>query len=134
MSRIRVLVTDDSAFMRQVVTRALEADSRFEVVGAAGSGAEAIELCRKLRPDVVTMDFNMPGMNGAEATRHIVSERPTPVVMLSAHTQQGAKETLLALDAGAVDFVPKPSGHGRDKSIIWMVQSGVGLALLPPLR
>lgn len=111
MSRIRVLVTDDSAFMRQVVTRALEGDSRFEVVGAAGSGAEAIELCRKLRPDVVTMDFNMPGMNGADATRAIVSERPTPVVMLSAHTQQGAKETLQALDAGAVDFVPKPSGE-----------------------
>ncbi len=111
MSRIRVLVTDDSAFMRQVVTRALEGDARFEVVGTAGSGAEAIEQCRKLRPDVVTMDFNMPGMNGAEATRAIVSERPTAVVMLSAHTQQGAKETLQALDAGAVDFVTKPSGE-----------------------
>jgi len=111
VSRIRVLVTDDSAFMRQVVTRALEGDARFEVVGTAGSGAEAIEQCRKLRPDVVTMDFNMPGMNGAEATRAIVAERATPVVMLSAHTQQGAKETLLALEAGAVDFVPKPAGE-----------------------
>ncbi len=111
MSRIRVLVTDDSAFMRQVVTRALESDARFEVVGTAGSGAEAVEQCRKLRPDVVTMDFNMPGMNGDEATRLIVAERPVPIVMLSAHTQQGAKETLQALDAGAVDFVTKPSGE-----------------------
>lgn len=111
MSRIRVLVTDDSAFMRQVVTRTLESDARFEVVGTAGSGAEAVEQCRKLRPDVVTMDFNMPGMNGDEATRLIVAERPVPVVMLSAHTQQGAKETLQALDAGAVDFVAKPNGE-----------------------
>jgi two-component system chemotaxis response regulator CheB len=111
VSRIRVLVTDDSAFMRQVVTRALESDARFEVVGTAGSGAEAVEQCRKLKPDVVTMDFNMPGMNGAEATRAILAERALPVVMLSAHTQQGAKETLQALDAGAVDFVPKPSGE-----------------------
>lgn len=111
MSRIRVLVTDDSAFMRQVVTRTLEADGRFEVVGAAGSGAEAVELCRSLRPDVVTMDFNMPGMNGAQATRAILAERALPIVMLSAHTQQGAKETLEALAAGAVDFVAKPSGE-----------------------
>jgi two-component system chemotaxis response regulator CheB len=111
VSRIRVLVTDDSAFMRQVVTRALEGDARFEVVGTASSGAEAVEQCRKLRPDVVTMDFNMPGMNGAEATRAIVAERATPIVMLSAHTQQGAKETLQALGAGAVDFVTKPNGE-----------------------
>jgi len=111
VSRIRVLVTDDSAFMRQVLTRTLEGDSRFEVVGTAGSGAEAIEQCRKLRPDVVTMDFNMPGMNGAQATRAILAERAVPVVMLSAHTEQGAKETLQSLEAGAVDFVTKPSGE-----------------------
>jgi two-component system chemotaxis response regulator CheB len=97
--------------MRQVVTRALESDGRFEVVGAAASGAEAVRLCRELGPQVVTMDFNMPGMNGAEATRAIMSERALPIVMLSAHTQQGAKETLEALAAGAVDFVTKPSGE-----------------------
>jgi two-component system chemotaxis response regulator CheB len=111
VSRIRVLITDDSAFMRQVVTRALESDARFEVVGTASSGAEAIEQSRKLRPDVVTMDFNMPGMNGAEATRALMRERALPVVMLSAHTAQGAKETLQALEAGAVDFVTKPNGE-----------------------
>lgn len=97
--------------MRQVVTRALESDPRFEVVGTAASGAEALEQCRKLRPDVVTMDFNMPGMNGAEATRALMKERAVPVVMLSAHTAQGAQETLQALDAGAIDFVTKPSGE-----------------------
>ena len=140
MSRIRVLVTDDSAFMRQVVTRTLESDARFEVVGAAGSGAEAIEQCRKLRPDVVTMDFNMPGMNGAEATRAILAERAVPVVMLSAHTQQGAKETLQALAAGAVDFVTKPSGEvsatlGEAKAELiekLIAASGANLALLTP--
>jgi two-component system, chemotaxis family, protein-glutamate methylesterase/glutaminase len=142
VSRIRVLVTDDSAFMRQVVTRALEADSRFEVVGAASSGAEAIELCKKLRPDVVTMDFNMPGMNGAEATRAIVTERPTPVVMLSAHTAQGAKETLQALDAGAVDFVTKPSGEvsahlGEAKALLLdklVAAAGANVTALAPRR
>jgi two-component system, chemotaxis family, protein-glutamate methylesterase/glutaminase len=140
VSRIRVLVTDDSAFMRQVVTRALEADARFEVVGVASSGAEAVELCRKLLPDVVTMDFNMPGMNGAQATRAILAQRVTPVVMLSAHTQQGAKETLQALEAGAVDFVTKPNGEvsahlGDAKSELiekLLAASGANVAALTP--
>ena len=138
MSRVRVLVTDDSAFMRQVVTRTLETDSRFEVVGTASSGAEAIEQCRTLRPDVVTMDFNMPGMNGAQATRAILAERAVPIVMLSAHTQQGAKETLQALEAGAVDFVTKPSGEvsttlGEVKTELiqkLLAASGANLSLL----
>jgi two-component system chemotaxis response regulator CheB len=142
VSRIRVLVTDDSAFMRQVVTRALEGDGRFEVVGTASSGTEAIEQCRKLRPDVVTMDFNMPGMNGAEATRAILAERAVPVVMLSAHTQQGAKETLQALAAGAVDFVTKPSGEvsatlGDAKAELTeklLVAAGANVAALAPRR
>ena len=141
MSRVRVLVTDDSAFMRQVVTRALEGDSRFEVVGAAASGEEAVEQCRALRPDVVTMDFNMPGMNGAEATRAIMAERPVPVVMLSAHTAQGAKETLQALEAGAVDFVTKPSGEvsahlGEAKAELiekLLAAAGANVAALAPL-
>ncbi len=97
--------------MRQVVTRALESDARFEVVGTAASGEEALDQCRALRPDVVTMDFNMPGMNGAQTTRALLAERAVPVVMLSAHTTDGAKETLQALGAGAVDFVTKPSGE-----------------------
>lgn len=140
MSRVRVLVTDDSAFMRQVVTRALEGDARFEVVGTAASGEDAVEQCRALRPDVVTMDFNMPGMNGAEATRAILAERPVPVVMLSAHTAQGAKETLQALNAGAVDFVTKPSGEvsahlGEAKAALiekLLAAAGANVAALVP--
>lgn len=109
--KIRVLVVDDSAFMRVAVKRVLESDERFEVVGQAKDGADAVVQARALKPDVITMDFNMPRMNGAEAVRAILAERPQPVVMLSAHTQKGAVETLEALSAGAVDFVTKPDGE-----------------------
>ncbi len=109
--RIRVLVVDDSAFMRTAVARTLGADSRIEIVGHAKDGAEAVTEVARLRPDVVTMDFNMPKLTGAEAIRLIFRDRPVPVVMLSAHTLDGARETLEALEAGAVDFVPKPAGE-----------------------
>ncbi len=107
----RVLVVDDSAFMRAAVTRLLSQDPRYEVVGQAADGAEAVALARVLAPDLVTMDFAMPGMDGAAATRAILAERATPIVMLSAHTRAGARETLAALAAGAVDFVTKPDGE-----------------------
>ncbi len=110
-ARIRVLVVDDSAFMRGLITRMLEREPAMEVVGQAGDGASAVTMAVEHRPDVVTMDFNMPGLNGAEATRAILRERATPVVMLSAHTREGAAETIEALAAGAVDFVQKPSGE-----------------------
>ncbi|MBN2191885.1 MAG: chemotaxis-specific protein-glutamate methyltransferase CheB [Polyangiaceae bacterium] len=109
--RLRVLVVDDSAFMRTAVSRLLAQDSRFEVVGQAGDGEQALGLARALEPDLLTMDFNMPGMDGAAATRAILAERPVPIVMLSAHTRTGARETLAALAAGAVDFVTKPDGE-----------------------
>lgn len=109
--RVRVLVVDDSAFMRTAVARTLGADSRIEIVGHAKDGAEAVSEVARLRPDVVTMDFNMPKMTGAEAIRAIFRDRPVPVVMLSAHTLDGAQETLEALEAGAVDFVTKPAGE-----------------------
>lgn len=109
--RIRVLVVDDSAFMRTAVARTLGADSRIEIVGHAKDGAEAVTEVARLRPDVVTMDFNMPKMTGVEAIRAIFRDRPVPIVMLSAHTMDGAQETLEALEAGAVDFVTKPAGE-----------------------
>lgn len=109
--KIRVLVVDDSAFMRIAVKRTLEGDPGIEVIGQGKDGAEAVQLVESLKPDVVTMDFNMPRMNGVEALRAIFAKRPVPVIMLSAHTQQGAQETLDALAAGAVDFVPKPDGE-----------------------
>lgn len=109
--KIRVLVVDDSAFMRIAVKRTLEGDPGIEVIGQGKDGAEAVQLVEALKPDVVTMDFNMPRMNGVEALRAIFAKRPVPVIMLSAHTQEGAQETLDALAAGAVDFVPKPDGE-----------------------
>ena len=108
---IKVLVVDDSLFMRQAVRRILQTDHRVIVVGEAKDGTEAIEMVARLGPNVVTMDFNMPGMTGAEAVRQIMARRPTPIVMLSAVTRAGAAETLEALAAGAVDFLPKPSGE-----------------------
>jgi two-component system chemotaxis response regulator CheB len=105
------LVVDDSAFMRGAVARLIGQDPRFFVVGQARDGNEAVALADSLAPDVITMDFNMPGMNGAEATRAILAKKPIPIVMLSAHTRQGAKETAEALTAGAVDFVAKPTGE-----------------------
>ncbi len=108
---LRVLVVDDSTFMRGAVARLLGSDPRFEVCGEAKDGLEAVKLASELRPNVITMDFNMPGLNGAEATRRILAEHPVPIVMLSAHTHAGAAETVDALAAGAVDFVEKPDGE-----------------------
>jgi two-component system chemotaxis response regulator CheB len=111
VTRIRVLIADDSAFMRAAVARLLGADDRFEVVGQAKDGLDAVALAASLSPDVITMDFNMPGVNGAEATRRILAARPVGIVMLSAHTADGARETIEALAAGAIDFVTKPGGE-----------------------
>lgn len=108
---IRVLIVDDSLFMRAAIKKILEGDARLQVVGVAKDGAEAVDRAAELRPDVITMDFNMPRMDGAAAVRAIMAKRPTPVVMLSAHTRDGARETFEALAAGAVDFLPKPSGE-----------------------
>lgn len=108
--KVRVLICDDSLFMRAAIAKTL-ASGPFEVVGQAKDGNDALAQLPKLQPDVVTMDFNMPGMNGADTVRAIMATRPTPVVMFSAHTKQGAKETFDALAAGAVDFVTKPAGE-----------------------
>ncbi len=110
VKRIRVLIVDDSLFMRAAIAKTLAAGP-FDVVGQAKDGKGALELVGKLLPDVITMDFNMPGMNGAETVRALMQLHPTPVVMFSAHTTQGARETFDALAAGAVEFVAKPSGE-----------------------
>ncbi|HTE51179.1 MAG TPA: chemotaxis response regulator protein-glutamate methylesterase [Kofleriaceae bacterium] len=109
--KLRVLVVDDSLFMRAAIARLLTDDGRFEVIGQAKDGEEAVARAVQLGPDVITMDFNMPRLNGAEAVREIMTRRPTPVIMFSAHTRQGARETFEALSAGAVDFVSKPAGE-----------------------
>ncbi|MEW5954401.1 MAG: chemotaxis response regulator protein-glutamate methylesterase [Bacillota bacterium] len=107
--QIKVLIVDDSVLIRRLIARALEAEKDFKVAGNAANGQEALSLVRSLRPDVVTMDVEMPVMDGLEALRRLMRESPVPVVMLSAHTTEGARVTMEALSAGAVDFVAKPS-------------------------
>lgn len=108
--KVRVLVVDDSALMRKKVSDMINTDESCEVVATARNGEEAVRVVAALKPDVVTMDVELPRMNGVTALRHIMKETPTPVVMLSALTQEGAASTLRCLEYGAVDFVPKPSG------------------------
>ncbi len=110
-AKIKVMIVDDSLFMRGAIKKILESDKHFEVVGQASDGAMAVQRVAKLNPDVITMDFNMPIMNGVEAVRRIMAQHPTPIVMLSAHTTEGARETIEALEHGAVDFITKPSGE-----------------------
>lgn len=103
----RVLVVDDSGFFRRRIVEMLEADARIKVVGVAVNGREAVDQVASLKPDVVTMDIEMPVMDGITAVRHIMATQPTPVLMFSSLTREGAQATLDALDAGAVDFLPK---------------------------
>ena len=106
---IRVLVVDDSAFMRRVVSEAIAAQADMEVAGVAINGLDALVKVEHLQPDVVTLDVEMPDMDGLTALRHLMARYPRPVVMLSTMTQEGAVTTLRALSIGAVDFVAKPS-------------------------
>ena len=106
---IRALVVDDSALMRKVVRDILNSDSSIEVIGTAHNGKDGIDKAYKLKPDIITMDVEMPIMDGIEAVKHIMVKNPTPVVMLSALTSKDAKITLEALSAGAIDFICKPS-------------------------
>lgn len=106
---IRLLVADDSALMRRLLVDLFQAEGDFEVV-VARDGEEALNLLAEVRPDVITLDVQMPGMNGLACLDRIMVLRPTPVVMVSSVTRQGADETIRALELGAVDVVPKPGG------------------------
>lgn len=106
-NKIRALVVDDSAFMRGVITKMLESDKEIEVIGTAKNGLEAIEKVEALKPDVMTLDIEMPVMNGLDALKHIMEKNPLPVIMFSALTQEGAEITLEALTIGAADFIAK---------------------------
>ena len=102
-----VLIVDDSRFFRRHLSDIINANPNFNVVGCAENGIQAVEMATKLKPDVITMDYEMPGMDGVTAVRNIMRENPTPILMLSSLTYEGARVTFDAFEAGALDFLPK---------------------------
>ncbi len=104
---LNVLIVDDSAFMRNTLSSMISSDPELKVVGTARDGIEAVEKVSSLKPDIVTMDIEMPKMDGIEALKHIMAKTPVPVIMVSSLSTESAKATLHALEIGAVDFIPK---------------------------
>src|SRR5256884_9412821 len=105
-----VLVVDDSSFMRKVVEGIFSGDDQLQVVGNAKDGREAVAMAESLKPDVITMDINMPHVDGLQATAEIMTTNPKPIVIVSSESREGAASTLRALELGAIEFVAKPSG------------------------
>src|ERR1700746_2477890 len=107
--KIRVLVVDDSTFMRKVLENIYSSDEQLQVVGTAKDGREAVTMAESLKPDVITMDINMPHVDGLQATAEIMTTNPKPIVIVSSESREGAASTLRALELGAIEFVAKPS-------------------------
>ncbi len=107
--KFRVLIVEDSAFMRKVLETIFNADDLLQVVGHAKDGREAVSLAESLKPDVITMDINMPHVDGLQATAEIMTTNPRPIVIVSSESREGAASTLRALELGAIEFVAKPS-------------------------
>jgi two-component system, chemotaxis family, protein-glutamate methylesterase/glutaminase len=107
--KFRVLIVDDSAFMRKVLETIFNADDQLQVIGHAKDGREAVSLAESLKPDVITMDINMPHVDGLQATAEIMTTNPRPIVIVSSESREGAASTLRALELGAIEFVAKPS-------------------------
>ncbi len=136
---VRVLVVDDSRFFRRRVTEMLESDPQIRVIDSAENGSEAVQKAARLKPDVITMDVEMPVMDGITATRKIMSASPTAILMFSSLTTDGAKATFDALDAGAVDFLPKrfeDISNDRDEArrVLCEQVRAVGARRRPPPR
>ena len=107
--KIRVLVVDDSTFMRKVLENIYSSDDQLQVVGSAKDGREAVSMAESLKPDVISMDINMPHVDGLQATAEIMTTNPKPIVIVSSESKEGAASTLRALELGAIEFVAKPS-------------------------
>jgi len=107
LNTIKVIIVDDSAFMRKSLSIMLSSDTEIEIIGTAKNGLEGFEMVKKLKPDLVTLDIEMPVMDGLTALKKIMAESPTAVLMVSSLTTEGADTTIQALEAGAVDFIPK---------------------------
>ncbi|MCK6262680.1 chemotaxis response regulator protein-glutamate methylesterase [Vibrio sp. ZSDE26] len=128
---IKVLVVDDSSFFRRRVSEIINSESRLEVMDVAVNGKEAVEKAKKLKPDVITMDIEMPVMDGITAVKQIMAVCPTPILMFSSLTHDGAKATLDALDAGALDFLPKKFediARNRDDAVTLLQQRVIQIA------
>jgi two-component system chemotaxis response regulator CheB len=109
LNKVRVLIVDDSAFMRKVLETILISDPQLQVIGHAKDGREAVALAESLKPDVMTMDINMPHMDGLQATAQIMTTNPRPIVVVSSESKDGAASTLKALELGAIEFIAKPN-------------------------
>lgn len=128
---IRVLVVDDSSFFRRRVSEIINTEAKLEVIDVATNGQEAVDKARQLKPDVITMDIEMPVMDGISAVREIMAENPIPILMFSSLTHDGAKATLDALDAGALDFLPKKFediARNRDEAVVLLQQRVLQIA------
>lgn len=134
-NKSKLLVVDDSAFMRKIISDFFVGNPKIEVVGTARNGKDAIKKIQQLKPNVVTMDVEMPEMNGLEALKEIMAICPVPVVMLSSTTQRGTENTLTAMEFGAVDFVAKPSGtisldlHKIQEELIYKVEQAAQVSI-----
>ncbi|KPD24707.1 MULTISPECIES: protein-glutamate methylesterase/protein-glutamine glutaminase [Idiomarina] len=134
---VKVLVVDDSAFFRRRVTEILEAHSNIQVIGSANNGEEAVAQAKALRPDVITMDIEMPVMNGIDAVKTIMGSNPCPILMFSSLTHEGATATLNALEAGAADFLPKKFediARNRDEAVKTLQDRVLAIANQPAAR
>jgi len=134
---MRILVADDSAFMRRAVSTMLNADPDIEVVGIAHNGKEAVDLAKTLKPDVITLDIEMPVMDGLTALRHIMRTAPTQVLMLSSLTTEGSTASLKALKLGAADVLAKDQSQfsmNMSKLQVKLVQTVKALAQSNPHR
>lgn len=133
---VKVLVVDDSSFFRRRVSEIINADPRMEVIDSAVNGKEAVEKTAQLKPDVITMDVEMPVLDGISAVRQIMAQTPTPILMFSSLTHNGAKATLDALEAGALDFLPKKFediARNRDEATSLLQQRVVQIARKRPV-
>jgi two-component system, chemotaxis family, protein-glutamate methylesterase/glutaminase len=136
--RVRVLVVDDSALMRKLIPQMLEADASIEVVGTAMDGSFCLKKIEDLKPNVVTLDLEMPGMNGIDTLKEIMRRHPLPVIVFSSHSTEGATVTMKALGLGAFDFVTKPkdaTGHMAEtaRELIAKVKAAADCRLKPNL-
>lgn len=118
-TKTRVLIVDDSSFMRMAIRSILSKDPAFDIVGTAVDGVEGVEKALALKPDIITMDIEMPRMDGISALKQIMAKSPTKVIMVSTLTNEGAKATFEALDAGAIDYIPKNVTDSSDAQNIF---------------